>query len=107
MDQDITWAALDEERTAHGDLFVVQGGCATGADMHAREWCFKHGLPCATVSPAWKYHGNAAGPIRNRWMLDLLKPDRVIAFPGGAGTRDCVRQAMERGISMCWPATQS
>jgi len=49
----------------------------------------------------WDKHGRAAGPIRNRTMLDL-KPDLVIAFhpdiEKSKGTRDCVNEAKRRGI---------
>ena len=49
----------------------------------------------------WKEHGKAAGPIRNRAMLDL-KPDLVIAFhpdlESSKGTKDCVNEARRRGI---------
>ena len=49
----------------------------------------------------WNKHGRAAGPIRNRKMLDQ-KPDLVIAFhpflDGSKGTKDCVNEAKRRGI---------
>ena len=49
----------------------------------------------------WDEYGKAAGPIRNRKMLDE-KPDLVIAFhPNLAeskGTKDCVNEAKRRGI---------
>jgi hypothetical protein len=38
----------------------------------------------------------AAGPIRNKQMLDEAKPDLVIAFPGG--TANTVRQVREAGV---------
>lgn len=44
----------------------------------------------------WECHGKAAGPIRNREMLQ--EADLLIAFPGGRGTADCIRQAKELGI---------
>ena len=44
--------------------------------------------------------GRRAGPIRNGRMLDLIdrKTGMLLAFPGGAGSRDAVAQAMRRGI---------
>lgn len=47
----------------------------------------------------WERNGRAAGPIRNRQMLDG-KPDLVIAFPGGKGTADMVAEAKRRGIAV-------
>jgi hypothetical protein len=33
-------------------------------------------------------------------MLSQEKPDLVIAFPGGRGTRDLIRQAMRMGLEV-------
>ena len=55
----------------------------------------------ALAYPAnWKKHGRAAGPIRNKQMLEEAKPDLVIAFPGGAGTANMVKQAREAGVKV-------
>jgi len=48
----------------------------------------------------WKKHGKAAGPIRNKQMLDKGKPDLVVAFPGGSGTSNMVKQAREAGVEV-------
>lgn len=49
------------------------------------------------VHANWEAFGAAAGPVRNRWMLDL-EPDLVIAFPGGKGTKNMIEQAKKRGV---------
>lgn len=77
---------------------VVQGG-AEGADALASDWCWQQGVACATVWAHWNRYKKQAGHIRNGWML-RLKPDKVIAFPGGRGTADMVRQAKEAGIEV-------
>jgi len=33
-------------------------------------------------------------------MLDEGKPDLVVAFPGGGGTKDMVRRAVKAGVSV-------
>jgi UDP-N-acetylmuramoylalanine-D-glutamate ligase len=33
-------------------------------------------------------------------MLDVGKPDLVVAFPGGRGTADMVRRAKEAGVEV-------
>jgi hypothetical protein len=48
----------------------------------------------------WNTHGRAAGPIRNQRMLDEVKPELVVAFPGGRGTADMVRRAREAGVNV-------
>src|ERR1700712_5336517 len=81
----------------HGWLTIIEGG-AKGADALARDWatgCY-HGL--VTVRAEWHRLGNRAGPIRNPRMLVSGKPDIVLAFPGGRGTADMVRQAHEVGV---------
>lgn len=76
---------------------VIEGGCRTGADVFARQWARDNDVQCDTFFPDWERHGRAAGPMRNRRMLDE-KPDLVFAFPGGRGTADMVRQAKRLGI---------
>jgi hypothetical protein len=65
------------------------------------------------VLPAdWRRHGRAAGPIRNRELLELavaragahsapgaLVSVLVVAFPGGAGTASLVQQARRMAAS--------
>ncbi len=77
---------------------VVVGG-AKGADRRAEEWFVRAGIHVAVVPALWDSHKKAAGPIRNSKML-LLKPDLVIAFPGGAGTADMVRKARAAGVKV-------
>lgn len=76
---------------------VIQGG-ASGADMLARCWADMFNVKRITVPADWQTHGPAAGPIRNRRMLTDFKPDLVVAFPGGRGTADMVRQAKAAGV---------
>lgn len=75
---------------------IVEGG-APGADTLARTWAASHKVHCATIPAMWNVHGNAAGPIRNTIML-LTKPSLVVAFPGGRGTANMVKQARDGGI---------
>lgn len=75
---------------------IIHGG-ARGADKTAADVAMHEGF-WVTAHPAnWVRYGKAAGPIRNREMLDRV-PDLVIAFPGGTGTADTVAEARRRGI---------
>jgi len=78
---------------------IIQGG-ARGADEGAKDWAKSEGITCIEFPADWKAHGKAAGPIRNRKMLDQGKPDFVIALPGGRGTKNMVDQAISRGIAV-------
>jgi hypothetical protein len=97
----VVWRALDEHLQRQGHLSghaYAQGGCPTGVDLLVREWASNRGLPCITVHPAWDCYGKQAGPVRNSWMLRLLLPAELLAFPGENGTRDCIEQATRVGV---------
>lgn len=76
---------------------VLQGGCPTGADQFAREWCAQTNTPCDTFPADWNKYGKAAGPMRNQLMVNT-RPDAVVAMPGGRGTGDCVHRAQRAGL---------
>ncbi len=79
---------------------IIQGG-ARGADALAKRYAREKDILCITCEANWKRYGRLAGPIRNRRMLySFSAPDLVVAFPGGRGTADCVRQARELGIEV-------
>lgn len=78
---------------------IIQGG-ATGADSLADIYALNKGIECKTYPANWSKHGRAAGPIRNREMLEANRDATVVAFPGGAGTRNCVITAKELGMKV-------
>ena len=73
-------------------------GAARGADTLAGEYAREREIPCRRFPADWQRHGRSAGFVRNRQMLDEGKPDLVVAFPGGPGTRNMVKTALERGF---------
>lgn len=76
---------------------IIQGG-ATGADLLARTYALKNNIQTKTYHADWTKHGRAAGPIRNREMLQENLDATVIAFEGGNGTRNCVKTAQLLGM---------
>ena len=66
-------------------------GDAAGADRWAVIWCDRRGIPYTRFVADWTTHQKRAGPIRNQTMVDR-HPDAGVAFPGGAGTADCVKR---------------
>ncbi len=76
---------------------VIHGG-ARGADEGAGRWAESEGIKPTVYRADWKQHGKAAGPIRNRKMLEEGKPDLVIAFQGGKGTALMIALAREVGV---------
>lgn len=83
------------------DLFdishLIQGG-ASGADLIAAGYSTLYPkITSITIQADWTKHGKAAGPIRNREMLMKYPNAIVVAFPGGKGTENCIKQALELG----------
>ncbi len=79
-----------------GILWLVDGGCPTGADAFARSW--KGAPKHRRTMPADWSKGGRGGPMRNRAMLNAYPDALVLAFPvvGSRGTVDCIRQAQKR-----------
>lgn len=88
---------LDITKQAHGTIEICHGG-AKGADTLAGEWAKRNSVPYVVYPANWDKHGRSAGPIRNKQMLDEFKPGLVIAFPGGAGTKNMIGQTMKAGV---------
>lgn len=80
---------------------IIQGKCR-GADEIARYYAFLYGYEYIDFPADWERYGKAAGPIRNRQMLDEGIPDIVVAFHNdiskSKGTANMLKQAEERGI---------
>lgn len=99
----VVWHEMDNaiEHIPLGDPIVfIHGACPTGVDAQVE--IEAPGFETATTErhPAdWKTHGRAAGPIRNREMVEL-GADICLAFPMGAsrGTRGCIALAQAAGI---------
>jgi len=78
---------------------IIEGG-AYGADRLAREWAQRNNITVVTFNADWHKHGKAAGYIRNSQMLTEGKPDAVVAFPGGRGTNNMIKQACDAGVTV-------
>jgi phosphoribosylanthranilate isomerase len=76
---------------------IIQGG-ASGADLIAKEYAEYKELPVITFDADWEQHGKAAGPMRNIQMLEAHPDAVVVAFPGGIGTSNCVKEAIKRNM---------
>ena len=89
--------------------FLIEGGCPTGADTHARNWADDHGVHHAIVPALWSSSlGKGAGPARNSVMVMMCKALEkmgaeviVVAFPGGQGTASCVSIATDNDLFVC------
>lgn len=86
----------------HPGAVLRDGDCPTGTDRYTGKWASAR---CGTKRDPWPADwsiGRKAGPLRNGLMLDGagVPVEKLIAFAGGRGTADCVKQARERGIEV-------
>ena len=101
-DKDLLWAYLDKLHRRHKRIAILHGEChtTTNADKLSGEWADSRGMPHFKCPANWIYYDKAAGPTRNEWMIDIFKPDLIVACPGKAGTKDCISRAENRGIKV-------
>lgn len=82
---------------------IIHGACR-GADCLAGECAEELGLDTKPYPAEWSKYRAAAGPIRNKQMLDMEEPELVIAFhenlTKSKGTSNMLNQASKRGIKI-------
>ena len=93
----LAFAALDQLDREY-KFSVVIDGMARGADEFGFDWAISRGVVTERYAADWDKHGRAAGFIRNKEMLVKGVPDMVVAFPGGIGTANMIKQAEAAGI---------
>ena len=96
--------AIEREFIQHGldpSRDTIMHGRASGADTLAGNIGKERGFPVRSYPAQWHIHGRAAGPIRNKLMLDQ-NPDLVLAFhpdiTKSKGTGHMVRIARAKGV---------
>ena len=85
--------------TQRRDVVIIHGA-ARGADALADDYAGERKLGVIRYPADWKTHGRGAGPIRNKLMLTDGKPHVIIAFKGGNGTADMIRQGKKAGVQV-------
>ena len=106
-DRDHIHNTLCDIDTERGPITHVIHGGATGADDEAMIWVHmmaqnwrRRDIKHIPFVAEWHKHGRAAGPIRNKRMLEEGKPDLVVAFPGGKGTANMCAIAEAAGVEV-------
>ncbi len=83
---------------------TIISGHANGADKFGEEYAALHGLNCVVFKPDWKQYGRAAGPIRNKQMLEyaIEETPLIIAFWDGKskGTKNMIDQSKKAGAEV-------
>ena len=109
-DRDAVFAALDRVHQTRGITCVIHGG-ATGADALADAWANERSIDTLVFPAKWRDYAaggaldRSAGPRRNADMVARGGADGAVAFPGGAGTADCVRRCEAAGIKVWRPVS--
>lgn len=96
-DADRVYLILDQLHKLFGIKRIIHGA-ASGADTLAKEWAIKNSILDEPFPANWGRYGKAAGPFRNQKMLNEGQPHVVVAFPGGRGTANMIKQAEKHGI---------
>ena len=81
-----------------GPISEVVSGHACGADTLGERWAKENGIPLTVFPADWARYGKSAGHMRNKQMAEYA--DALIAMPGGAGTRNMIAQARDRGLKV-------
>ena len=85
-----------KEYEATACITILSGGCK-GADLLGERWAGEMGFPVRRFLPDWKRYKKAAGPIRNKQMVEICH--KVICFWDGKsrGTGSLIRYAVSLG----------
>lgn len=101
--KELLFSALDTILSEFDDVEIVSGHAA-GADLFAEEYAIAKNLKLAVFHADWNQYGKAAGPIRNRDMLEYARQGDplVIAFWDGQsrGTRNMITLAKGAGVGV-------
>jgi len=93
------FTTLDKLLAQYPGLEIISG-MAKGADTYAVNWADIRGVKVHRVYADWEKYKRAAGFIRNKRMLTDYGAEKVIAFPGGAGTANMIAIAKKAGLEV-------
>ena len=92
---------LREHCVGHEIEKIVVGDCKTGADAVALAFAERLLFDFEVFKANWNKFGRSAGPIRNRQIVAIGRPDVCLAFfqtLDSKGTNDAVNAAKEAGV---------
>jgi hypothetical protein len=93
--------ALDQLHSTNPLTMLVHGD-AKGADRISARWAKDHGVHPCGIPALWDFYNLQAGTTRNTAMLNLPIA-YCVAFPGGKGTADMVKQCTNKSIPIWKP----
>ena len=84
---------IDEILKGEKDEIIIISGHCSGIDLMGERYAEENGFKVEIFLPEWEKYGRAAGPIRNKKMVE--RADLVIAFWDGIskGTKSLIKYA--------------
>lgn len=100
---ELLYSTLDNIITNGKATEIISGGCR-GADKIGEEYAQTHKLTLKRFPADWEKYGRAAGPIRNRQMLDYALEENaiIVAFWDGKsrGTLNMITTAKKQNATV-------
>lgn len=93
------WDVREAIKTLPLDAQIIVGDCPTGLDRIVFDIASELGIPMTVFYADWHTYGRAAGPVRNKLMVDM-KPDIAFFYIKGSsrGTKNCLAEARKAGV---------
>ena len=102
-DSNLVYTTLDVVIRDNTNVEIISGMCR-GADRIGEEYAKTRNIPLKVFPADWNKYGRAAGPIRNKQMLDYALEESavVVAFWDGKsrGTANMIRSAKNAGADV-------
>ena len=86
--------ALKKWKLDLSDIECIVSGNATGVDSMAEDFAIENEILFKKFEAQWDYYGKAAGPIRNRAIMECVT--HVLALPSSIyspGTKSAIKMA--------------
>ena len=83
------------------DITKIVSGGASGTDLMAKNYAQERGIAYKEFPANWNQYGKAAGPIRNKEIVDYS--DKVVAFwdMQSRGTKSTIEIAKQQDKMLC------
>jgi hypothetical protein len=101
-DYNLLIAEIDKFIASHfkdQEIIIISGG-AVGADQMGERYAASKGYKCQRFPADWKKYGKAAGPIRNKQMVDISDAAAIFWNKVSPGTRNTLNLCKDKQIPL-------
>lgn len=88
---------LDKLFAKYPDAVIVSGGCPTGVDSFAYDYCIDNGCDILVCGAGFSKIGKAGGPMRNLRIAKICNEMKVWWDGESRGTKNVIEQAKSLG----------